>query len=208
MIEGDAVRFDGESVRQPPLQRDRDVAEPQSSVPPVQEGLRHEPGGVGEVDEPGARSAAPRRLLRQVEDHGDGAERLRESACPRGLLTDAAEPPGDRLVGQPRRLATDAELHDHEVDPLQGLIPAIRQDEPAVPTDAPEHASGQRPHDLEACRVGVQEDELVDGEPIRAAHQPLDEFGRVRASPTHDGHLHTHGTASYTARRGIVRKLS
>ncbi len=92
----------------------------------VQERLRHESGGVGEVDEPRAGSAAPRRLLGQLEDDRHGAERLRESSRAGGLLADETEPAGDRLVGQASGLAADPELHDHEVCALQGLVPAIR----------------------------------------------------------------------------------
>jgi glutamine---fructose-6-phosphate transaminase (isomerizing) len=82
---------------------------------------------------------------------------------------------------------------------VQRLFPAIGEDEPTAPSDSMEHAIGQRPNDLEAFGIGIQEDELVHGQPIGTSHQSLDELGRVRASPTGDGHLHTHGTASYTA---------
>ena len=73
------------------------------------------------------------------------------------------------------------------------------QDEPAGPSDPMEHAIGERADDLEAFGVGIQEDELVDRQPVGAGDQSLDELRRVRASPTCDRDLHTHGTASYTA---------
>ena len=163
VVEGDPVGFDGEAFRQPPLERDRDVAEPDRPVAFVKERLGHESGGVGEVDEPRAGCAAAGGLLRELEHDRHGAEGLRESARPRGLLADEAEPAGDRLVGQARGLAADPELHDHEVCALQGLVAAVGEDEPAGPPHAAEHPVGQGPDDLEAFGIGIQQDELVDG---------------------------------------------
>ena len=82
---------------------------------------------------------------------------------------------------------------------LEGLVPTIGEDEPACPSNAMKHPVGEGPDDLEAFGIGIQQDELVHGQPIGAGHQSLDELRRVRASPAGDGHLHTHGTASYTA---------
>ena len=149
MVESQPVRLDLEPRRQPPLQRDRHVAEPDGSVTAVQERLRHESRGVGEVDEPGARSTAASGLLRQLEHHRNGAERLGEAARSRRLLADGAEPPRDRLVRQTCDLAPDPELHDHEVGPLQPLLPPSGEDQPAAPSHAIEHPTGERSHDLE-----------------------------------------------------------
>ena len=199
MIEGDPVGFDGEPFREPPLERDRHVAEADGPVAVVQERLRHEPGGIGEVDEPRARSATPRRLLGEFEHDRHRAERLRESSCARGLLADEPESSRDRLVGQARGLASDPELHDHEVRAFECFVTTRGEDEPAGPSHTTEHPVGEGSHDLQAFGVGIQQDELVDRQPVGAGHQPLDQLRRVRASPTGDGHLHTHGTASYTA---------
>ena len=167
----------------------------------VQERLGHESGGVGEVDEPRTGSAAPCGLLGQLEHDGNGPEGLRESARARGLLADAAEPargssrPSAGTVWPPTRSWTITKSA-----PSSASSPTIGEDEPAGPPDAAEHALGQRSDDLEPrsgrCPAGRARPRGADR---RGVTNPSTSSGRVGASPADDRHLHTHGTASYTA---------
>ena len=59
-------------------------------------------------------ATARRDVLGQVEDDRHGPERLGEAARSGGLLADAAEPVGQRLVGEPGRLPADPELDEDE----------------------------------------------------------------------------------------------
>ena len=49
-----------------------------------------------------------------------------------------------------------------------------------------EHPVGERADDLQALGIGIEEDELVHGQPVGASHQAFDELRRVRASPAGD----------------------
>ena len=86
------------------LDVDRHVAQPDGAVPGVQQRLGHHPHRIREVDDPRVRSRAATRQLGQLQDDRDGAQRLGESAGAGRLLPDGAEPQGERLVHQSRRL--------------------------------------------------------------------------------------------------------
>ena len=120
--------------RESPLESDRDVAEPERPVAFVQQRLRHQAGRVGEIDEPGAGSAASSGLLRQLQDDGYRSERLREPAGTGRLLTDAPEPQGDRLVLEPRCLPAHPQLHDDELCALERFVALGREREASRPS--------------------------------------------------------------------------
>ena len=152
------------------------------------------PDGVGEVDDPGAGRAEAPHVVGDVEHDGDGPQRLGEAARPRRLLADAAEPQRDRLVAQARRLAADAELEEHERGAVEGLRRGRRwrragRPKPRVVEDPP----GEPADDRQALGVGVEQDQLVDRQPVAAQAEALDELGRVGAAAADDGDLHPHG---------------
>ena len=60
-----------------------------------------------------------RHPLGDVQDHGHRAQRLGEAARAGRLLADAAAGERHGLVRQPRRLAADADLHQHEVGAVE-----------------------------------------------------------------------------------------
>ena len=110
---------DAEPRREPALEPDRDVAQPDRPVAVIEQRLGDDPDRVREVDDPVARGREPRRALRDVEDDRHGPERLREAAGAGRLLADRAEPRWQRLVDEARRLAADPELDEHEVGAIE-----------------------------------------------------------------------------------------
>ena len=107
MFELHPVRRDPEVRGERPLEPDRDVAQPERVMALIEQRLRHEAGGVREIDEPGARRADVRGQLGKLEHDRDGAERLRESSGSGGLLPDHVELERDRLVLVARLVAAD-----------------------------------------------------------------------------------------------------
>src|SRR5207253_9538282 len=63
---------------------------------------------------------------------------------------------------------------------------------PAGPLEAGEHASREPTHDLEALRVDVEQNQLVDLEALGTARDALDELGRVGAAAADDCELDAH----------------
>src|SRR6185312_9265131 len=104
---------------------------------------------IREVDEPRPRRATRGGLLRELEDDGNGPQRLREAARPRRLLTDAAESRRDRLVGQARGLSSDPELDHDEVGALECLLAAVGERQPPTPSRLSDHALGESSDDAE-----------------------------------------------------------
>src|SRR5215211_730282 len=115
MVELDAFGRHTEARSEPPLEADRNVAQPDRSVTLVEKRLGHDPDRVREVDEPMTGCCPTSRPLGQIEDHRYGPERLREAAGACRFLADRAEAERQRLVDEAGRLATDAQLHDDKV---------------------------------------------------------------------------------------------
>ena len=129
----------------------------------VEQRLHHDPDRVGEVDEPGALRASAVGLLRDVEHDRHGAQGLGEPARSCRFLADAAELERKRLVDEPRRLASDAELDDDEARAVERAVAVLRDDERPRPLVLVEDPLRQTADDLEALVVDVVEHELVDG---------------------------------------------
>ena len=208
VLELHPLGLDPEALGEPPLEADRDVAQPDRPDLAVEQRLGHQAGRVREVDEPAPGRAAPPGELGELEHDRNGPERLREPARPGGLLPDAPEPERDRLVEEPRGLAADAQLHDHERRTVDRLVTIAGQDGSAAEPRPVEHPAGEAADDLQARGIDVQQRELVDGEPVGTPDEPLDQFGRVGAPGSDDRHLHTHRSASYTPGDEMVRKVS
>ena len=132
MLDRDRIGVDAEIVPEPSLRPDGDVAQTDGVVTFVEQGLRHDPHRIGEVDQPRAGVGAGRHLLGQPEHDRDGAQRLGQPSGSRGLLAQASVPHRQRLVDVARRLAPDAQLDHHEVRPLErGVRVGRRRERPA-----------------------------------------------------------------------------
>src|SRR5262249_56725725 len=100
------------------LEADRHVAEPDRTVPGVEQRAGDDADRVGEVDDPGACRRPAAGALGDIQDHGDGPQRLREPAGPGGLLPDAAVLQRPGLVAMPGRLTADAQLEEDRSRPF------------------------------------------------------------------------------------------
>ena len=188
LVDGDPLGLDGEQPREQPLEGDGHVAEADRAVPRVEQGPRHDPHRVGEIDDPGAGRGALRRPFGDPEDDRDRAERLREAPGAGRLLADAAAAQRHRLVEQPCGLAAHADLEKHEVRAVQGAIQVAGEHELSAELAAGQHPSGQPADHLEPLGVDVLQGELVDLEsPVL---QTRDEFGGVRGTAADDRDLH------------------
>ena len=168
------------------LEADGRVAQPDGAVAVVEQGLGDDADRVGEVDEPGAGGGAAGGLISQLEHHRDGAQGLGEAARPGRLLADAAELQRQGLVHQPHGLAADAQLHDHEVGAVDGVLAPAGLAQAAAPAGPGQHAPGQAAHHREALGVDVEQHQLVDREPVGPGGQALDQLRGVgAAAPDH-----------------------
>ena len=114
--------LDPEPAGEAALESDRDVAEAHGAVAAVEQGARDDAHGVREVDDPGFRRRERAYPLGDLEHNRHRAHGLREAARAGRLLSDAAAGEGRRLVAQPRLLATDPDLDQHEVGVRQQRV--------------------------------------------------------------------------------------
>ena len=133
-------------------------------------------------------------LLGDVEHHRHGAQRLREPAGAGRLLPDAPARQRQRLVAQPRLLAADADLDQHEVGAVERALELAGDLEPAGEADAVEHPPRQRADDLAALVGDVVQRELGDVE----RGEPRHELGRVGRPGADDRELHSFTPVSVT----------
>ena len=78
------------------------------------------PTGFVKSTSQASRRGPPIDEVGELEHDGHRPERLREAARSGGLLADAVEAQGQRLVEHPGRLATDAQLDEHEGGAVDG----------------------------------------------------------------------------------------
>ncbi len=166
MVEPDLVDLDpvwlhAEHAGDRALEADRDVAQADGTVAGVEQRARDDAHRIREVDDPRARRRTLGDALGQLEHHGNRAHRLREAAGPGRLLADAAAAQRHRLVAQPRLLAADADLEEHEGRSVERAI------EVAGPHERPgvvllrEHPLREPADDLEPLGVDVVQRQLV-----------------------------------------------
>ena len=129
-----------------------------------------------------------------LEHDGHGAHRLREPAGAGRLLADAAARERDRLVAEPRRLAADADLDEHEVGAVDRAVEVARELERAAEAARVEHPPRERADDLEPLGVDVVQRQLADRRAPRAGH----ELRRVRRPGADDRDLHPFTPVSVT----------
>jgi len=136
-------------------------------------------------------------FLGDVEDDGDGAQRLGEAAGACCFLADGRELEGQGLVEQPGLLAADPQLDDDEVGALQRLAPISRQRQNARPAAFCEYAAGKPTDNLESLRVHVQQEQLIDWKALGMTGEALDQFWRVGTAPADDCNLDAHVQRCY-----------
>ena len=120
MVQTHPVRRDVQELGEPALKADGDVAQADCLVFGLEKCTGDDADGVGEVDDPGVGVDGP-HLICDAKHHRNRAQRLRETACAGGFLADATTFQRPCLVALPRRLATDAELHQHGGCAVGGL---------------------------------------------------------------------------------------
>ena len=74
-----------------------------------------------------------------------------------------------RLVDQPRGLAADAELDEHEVGAIDGGLAIAAEHQPAAPVEPIEHPAGEAADDRQPFGIDVEQDQLVDRQARRGA---------------------------------------
>ena len=192
MTDLDALGVDAHPVGDRALEGDRHVAQPDGPIAAIDQRLGHDPDRVGEVDDPGVRRAALRRDLGQVEDDRYGPHRLGQAPGTGRLLADRAEADRNRLVQEPRRLPADAELDQHEAGAVDGGLDVTGQRQAPPEPEAGEHATGHAADHGAALFIDVVEDELLDGQPVMALRQTLDQLRGVGAPAADDRDLDPH----------------
>ena len=113
--------------------------------------------------------------------------------APGRLLADHAEPRRQGLVDEPRGLTADAELDEHEVGAVDRRVPVAGESQSADPVEPIEHPLGQPADDREALGVDVEQDQLVDRQPIGSPDEALHQLRGVGAAATDDGDLDAQG---------------
>ena len=192
VLDRNGIGIDAEIVPDPSLGPDGHVAQTHGVMALVQQGLRHDPDRIGEVDQPRAAIGTGCHLLGQFEHDGHGAQRLGQPPGSRRLLTQAPVPDRERLVDVARRLAPDAQLDDDEVGPLQRGMRVGRRRERPVPSPRPQNAFGESPDHLSTQVARIEQDEIVDDHPVLDIAEAVDQLRRVRAPSADDNHLGPH----------------
>ena len=127
----------------------------------VEQRAGDDPDRVREVDDPRTGGGALADALGDLEHDRDRAQRLGEPARARRLLPDAPAGVRDRLVREPRRLAADADLDEHEVGAVDGAVEIAGDEQLAVEALAPSIRAGHAADDLAALAVDVVQRELA-----------------------------------------------
>ena len=205
VVEADVVqehtfRSDPEAPGQSPLEVDGHVAQADGAMAPVEQRLGDDADGIGEVDQPGIRRRLASDQLRELQHDGHRPKCLGEAPGSGRLLADAVEPKGQRLVQHPGGLATDAQLDQHECRAVHGRDRVRRLGDPDRRPSTGQHPAGEPRHDGQPLGRGIQQDQLVDRQDVRATCDALDELRRVRATAADDRDLESHAPVSCSTR--------
>ena len=192
VLKCDAIRIHAEPAGDHALQRDRHVAQANRPVLAVQERLADDTYRVGEVDDPGAVRRTGPGQLGELENQGDGTQRLGEAARAGRLLADGAELRGEGLVDQSGGLPADSELDEHEIGTVHGGVAVEGGHQPPAPAGSRQHALRQAPDHFEPLRLDIEQDQLVDGEPVGTPGEPIHELRRVGAAAADHRDLGAH----------------
>ena len=156
----------------------------------VQQGPRHDPDGVREVDDPRVRRRDLARPLRYREHDGN---RPRAFANPPAPVVSCPMQPhssGNRLVEEPRRLAADPDLDQDRIRAVERSGKIVRLDQRPLEPLAREHPPREPGHHSQPLQVDVVQRQLVDRQPLPVAREPRHELGRVGRPGPDDRDLH------------------
>ena len=149
--------------------------------------LGDHPGGVGEVDQPGAGRPLA-RPLGEVDHRRDRPQREADAAGAGRLLPEHAVPERDALVDRAALEPADADGAEHEVGALERVVEvgggAERHSSPCSAA-ALEHAADA----LEPARVDVVQHDLVERERAAREQRPVDQRDAEPSAPD-DRELH------------------
>ncbi len=198
LVDEHTPRIEPEPAGEPALKADRHVAEPDCPVAGVEQGAGDDADGVGEVDDPCVRRRIGSHALRDLEHDGDRAQRLREAAGARRLLSDAAAAQRRGLVDKSCLLPADPDLEEDEVGPLDSAVEIVRHGQPTAVALLLEHALGHPADDPAPFGVDVVQHELAHGKPLPLARDTRDELGRVRRPGAYNRDLHPFTPVSVT----------
>ena len=87
-------------------------------------------------------------------------------------------------------LASDPELEEHGVDAVEGRREVGRRGQGGWMAEPVEDPAAERADELETLPIGVDEHELVDGQHVLEAPQPVHQLRCVRRPAADDCDLH------------------
>ena len=189
MVELDVVGLDAEPRREPALESDRHVAQPDCAMPFLEQSARDDADRVGEVDDPGVRVASP-HPIGDVENDRHRAQRLREATGSGGLLTNTAALQRPGLVALSCLLAADPQLEEHGIGVSHAGIEVGGQGQSGRVSLAGQDPAGQPADDLEAFGGRVDQHELLDREQVSQPREPVDQLRGVGGRAAHDRQPH------------------
>ena len=131
LVDDDALRLDAEQARERALEADRDVAEADGAMAGVEQRARDDPDRVREVDDPGAVGGALARRCSAIPST-TGTVRNAFASPPAPVVSWPMQPHASGTVSsrEPRLLAADADLDEHEVGSVERAVEVVRRLEP------------------------------------------------------------------------------
>src|SRR5450830_101319 len=146
--------------------------------------------GIGEVNDPGVLLGVPPDRLGDLQDDGNGPQRLRKPSRPRCLLPDAQRRVRPRLVRLTCLLPADPELDEHHVGIRDTRYQIGGADNRPCMTGGGEHPPGHSAHEAQPLGVRIDQPYLLEREEAAKPREPVDELGGVGGSPANDGQFH------------------
>ena len=136
VLELDPLRLDAESRREPALEPDRDVAQPDGPMPSSSSAWVTIPTGFvkSTIQAPGAARRATRSAISRTT--GTVRSALAKPPAPVVSWPIVAERRRQGLVDEARRLPADPQLDEHEVGALEGSVRIAGEDELPPPVRA------------------------------------------------------------------------
>ncbi len=166
------------------------IANPDAALPTG--GARRfgqQPGGVGEVDQPGVGTQAA-HALDHLSEHRDRSHRHGEPACAGGLLSQQAMRQGDALIRHAARHVADAKRRDDEGGAVQRLVEIDRRKHPKLGRLCSALSTRHGQHQRQSIGVNVHQGQGVQAEGVGAVDQRRIQQRQAHASCAQDGDLH------------------
>ena len=151
--------------------------------------FRHQAGRVGEVDQQRAR----RQLAHvggQIQQNGDGAQRLGHAADAGGLLADQVVPLAQVFITLARLHPAHPQLCGHVAGAGHACAAIGRQMHLEGRSLCRDHALGKAADHSEPLRVDVNQPQFGHGEAVDAVEKALDKLRRVAGAAADDCNFH------------------